>query len=482
MPTDAFTEHYSRWASDIINDVPYDMQPGYVENVCRSLGFIDGVTKVYAYIGGGVHFFDLHFEEMGIAAVNIRIRFSVHDHKVAKVSFPILGDPPPGVHLPTEQREFYSLLGEGKEAIQELINENEFENVPTYKIGRGNPEIRFPQEFLRLVNASGFKDWYTFNGSEEELLELKNHIVDKAKYKRKDAVGIAVFMHHEIPEHRGAKNVHITLDVSSLPERFARKCQLTSQSGGQIVYTDTKLHWGEGILTANSAYNVFQVALCRRHMLQRKVGLGDSSPLAFNHRMAELAREDREADNDGMQRGKFDSVSSALAKTVFCADTGDLTRLLCDGAGDRLHANTVDSFRIFRREVNHFCTEHHQVDTSLHRRYGNRILRPSCVLTKIATSGEACFFELSSARAREMHVVSYLCTGCGVAMLLNKAYTTVDNYAAAEVLEPAVIAVCPWCATHWCEKRPRLKLVEVYRTYIQTVGFEHLEKDRLDEA
>jgi hypothetical protein len=463
-----------------MNNVPYDMLPGYLENVCRSLGFIDGVTKVFAYIGGGVHFFDLHFEEMGLTAVNIRIRFSVHDEKAPKISFPKLGGPPPCVRLPTEQRKFWSLLAEGKEAIQALIDESEFENVPTYKIGKGNTEIRFPQEFLRLVNASGFKDWYTFNGSEEELLELKNHIVDKARYRHTDAVGIAVFMHHEMPEHRGAKNVHMTLDVSSLPERFARKCQLTSQSGGQIVYTDTRLHWGAGILTANSAYNVFQVALCRRLHMHPKLGLGDSSPLAFNHRMAELARGDREADNVGMQRGKFDSVSNALTATVFCANPWDLTRLLCDGAGDRLLASTADSFRIFRQEVNHFCLEHQKVDTSLHRTYGNRILRASCVLTKNGTSGEACFFELSSARAREMHVVSYLCTGCGVALLMNKAYTSVDNYAAAEVLEPAVVAVCPWCAIDWCDKRPRLKLVEVYRSDIQTVGFEHL--DRLDGA
>jgi hypothetical protein len=84
MPHIPRTEQYTRWARDLFESVPFDMQPGYVDNMCRALGYLPGVTKVYAYLGGGVHFFDIHFEEMGIAAVNIRVRFHVHDAKVKK--------------------------------------------------------------------------------------------------------------------------------------------------------------------------------------------------------------------------------------------------------------------------------------------------------------------------------------------------------------------------------------------------------------
>jgi hypothetical protein len=478
MPEVPDTEHYTRWAWDIIDSVPFDMQPSYANNLCRVLGYLPGVTKVYAYLGGGIHFFDLHFEEMGIAAVNIRIRFHVHDGKVAKISFPEISDPLPDGSKTPEEVLFYQLVQEGKNAIWSLIHSQEFENVPKHTRGRVKSEVRLPYEFIRLFNATGFKDWYTFMGSEQELLSLNKHILDVAGYKSRDTVGISVLQHHEKPRHRKngllATNVHITLDFSTIPARFSDMFQRTTQYGGQIVYTHNKLHVGEGVCTFNSAYNVYQAAL-HKVFARPDRGIDECSPLTFNHRMALLARQDRGTDTAGMMAGKFDSLSCALARSVFCADTLDVANKLCDGVKDR-----IEAFHDYRLEVNHYRSEHQQVDGQLHRKFGDRIFGPYCVPDrKKRVNEQSSYKQLSSARAYEMHLVFYLCTGCGVVMLLNKCYTPTSNYAPDAVQLP-VINLCPYCASECCEKDINLKLVEVPRMYIETVGFKDIEKGRVE--
>jgi hypothetical protein len=118
--------------------------------------------------------------------------------------------------------------------------------------------------------------------------------------------------------------------------------------------------------------------------------------------MANLAREDRGTDRAGTQAGKFDSISCVLARCLFCVDTLDVANMLCDGAIDRLQC-----FHDYRLEVNHFRSEHQHLDDQLHRRVGDRILRPSCVLYgKKRSIGDITYKQLSPARAYQMNLVS----------------------------------------------------------------------------
>jgi hypothetical protein len=64
-------------------------------------------------------------------------------------------------------------------------------------------------------------------------------------------------------------------------------------------------------------------------------------------------------------------------------------------------------------------------------------------------------------------------------MLLNKCYTPTSNYA-PDAVELPVINLCPYCASECCEKDINLKLVEVPRMYIETVGFKDIEKGRVE--
>jgi hypothetical protein len=116
--------------------------------------------------------------------------------------------------------------------------------------------------------------------------------------------------------------VHLTLDFDQLLSRFADMFHMVVQRGGTLVYTDSLMHVGRRICSFNSAWNVLPSSLCK----PTDQTLGMSSPLAFNHRSPELARDKidaafrlRPGRKAHMLQGSYDSLSNMLAKTVFCA-------------------------------------------------------------------------------------------------------------------------------------------------------------------
>lgn len=50
-----------------------------------------GVTSPYGYVGGCAHFFDVHYEEFGQAAVNAQVVFDVHDRLPELSASPVDG-------------------------------------------------------------------------------------------------------------------------------------------------------------------------------------------------------------------------------------------------------------------------------------------------------------------------------------------------------------------------------------------------------
>jgi hypothetical protein len=346
-----------------------------------------------------------------------------------------------------------------------------------------------PYEYLKLFDVVGFKDWFTFVGSEVDLLHLRDYIRNQAGYSELDAIGIRVFQHHEHPEfkfpdNKVGYNVHLTLDFDHLPSRFADMFQMVVQRGGTLVYTDSLMHVGRGICSFNSAWNVFPSSLCKR----TDRTLGTSSPLAFNHRSAELARSEvaavfhlRPGGMAHMLQGSYDTLSHMLAKTVFCASNNlHLSAKLAEGC---VEPETV--MRLFHEQKKEICAFqllHKEADNQLHRVHGARILREGCVPRPVVVGGkrqrctgsELKYKTVSAERASVMHLASYLCTGCGVAMLLNKLYCPESNYAPEAPDEPPV-SLCSWCAQQCCEVEDELVLVEVMRESIIATGFEHIE-------
>ena len=62
------------WTEQVAAEVPGELQAYSIYNLCRLLGWTaGGVTTPYAYVGGPFHFFDIHFEEFGQAAVNAHV-------------------------------------------------------------------------------------------------------------------------------------------------------------------------------------------------------------------------------------------------------------------------------------------------------------------------------------------------------------------------------------------------------------------------
>jgi hypothetical protein len=454
--------------------VPIELQPGDKENLCRVLGFLDGVTNVYAYLGGGGHFFDLHSEESGIAAVNIRIQFEPHDrHVVDTLRFPIVTPKP--TKCSTLARKFFKAIGLGEATIDKL--RAEFISYP--KASTSKAGTKLPQEFIRLFNVTGFKHWYSFMGTEQHLLELRDHIRSMAQYGPLDAPGISIMQHHVKPtcsvDGKEYKNVHISLNFHTLPRPFHEMFLLTRQAFGALVYTDCLLHVGVGICSFNSAYNVYPARLSEREGLV----IGRCSPLAFNHRQSELARKEI---GTCMTRGHFDGLTCALARSIFCADPSEVEFKLAGGCGDT--DSLEQSFGNCATEIIRFKNMHLEADRQLHRTYGDRIVKDTCVeqddnMLKRDCSGEAKkrFKALSSSRAHEMHLVCYLCTACGEVMLLDRGYTPVCNYAPKD-LKLDVVNLCSWCAMQCCAGDQTLQLVHVPRVNIVATGWQHIKSAR----
>jgi hypothetical protein len=271
------------------------------------------------------------------------------------------------------------------------------------------------------------------------------------------------------------ENVHISLNFSRLPQRFRDMFQLTRQAGGALVYTDCLLHVGLGICSFNTAYNVCSASLSKREGLV----IGRCSPLAFNHRQSQLARQET---GECMTCGQFDSLTCALARSVVCADPSEVLFKLAGGCEDT--DSLERAFSQCAAEIIRFKNMHLEVDRELHREYRERLLKDTCVEqsgsgVKRACSGESKkeYKVLSSRRALQMHLVCYLCTGCGVVMLLDKGYTPVDNYAPANVnLE--VVNLCSWCAMQCCAGDQNLHLVEVPRVNVIATGWKHIKESR----
>jgi hypothetical protein len=327
-------------------------------------------------------------------------------------------------------------------------------------------------------------------GSEADLLSLRDYIRAQAGYSELDAIGIKVFQHHEHPKFKFSDgkvgyNVHLTLDIAKLPQKFAAMFQRVLQSGGILVYTDCLMHFGRGICCFNSAWNVFPCSFCMRTDLN----LGMSSPLAFNHRAAELARSEIGAvfsmspgQNTYMMQGSYDTLSNMLAKTIFCATNNlHLSAKMAEGCG---HPESVMKlFEAVRREICHFQLLHKDADNQLHREFGHRILREGSVPAAVGDNSQrdgnstTKYKVLSSERAAQMHLVSYLCTGCGVVMMLNKLYCPESNFAPGNPDEPAV-SLCSLCARVCCRVNPELVLVEATRDSIIATGYEHIETQK----
>jgi hypothetical protein len=206
------------------------------------------------------------------------------------------------------------------------------------------------------------------------------------------------------------------------------------------------MHVGRGICSFNSAWNVVPSSLCKRSDWH----LGTSSPLAFKHRSAELARREvtsvfhlRPGDMAHMLQGSCDSLSHMLAKTVFGASNSlHLSAKLAVGC---VEPETV--MRLFHEQKKEICAFqllHKQADNQLHRVHGARILREGCVPVVVGGKRQRCtgselkYKTVSAERASAMHLAIYLCTGCGVAMLLNKLYCPESNYAPKAPDEPPV--------------------------------------------
>lgn len=469
------TAFYTRWASFIANLVPNELHPGSAQNICRLLGYLPGVTQVYAYLGGGVHFFDMHFEELGMAAVNVRIRFSEPRQSTATVDLPRVTSRPE--ECTCFQKEFF-------DAVEEAMS----------SLRQGNETLKgLPYEAIKLFDAIGFKEWFTFVGDEADLLSLRDYIRKQTGYSEVDAPGITAFQHHELSEFKFSngsigENLHLTLDFAKLPAKYASMFQLVVQRGGDLVYTDCLLHVGRGICCFNSAWNVFPCTFSKR----LEGTIGRCSPLSFNHKAAEHTRQEigaikrlEQGSFGHMTGGKFDSLSCMLAKTLFCAsDTLELTSKLADGCADT--ESVMQEFEVCRREIVKYQLQHKGVDNQLHRQYGHRLLRDGCVPcsgSKRQRDGETvdAYKVLSSFRAKEMYLVSFLCTGCGVIMMLNKVYCPESNFAPQNEKEE-VISLCSWCALDCCSLDSELVLVEVPRETLAGTGFEHLQEQRFTET
>ena len=114
----AWSEFQTRYASEICHHIPVELSPNCRRNLSRMLGYVGGVTKAYAHLGGGAHFLELHFEESGIAALNKRVIFQCFNLESAAVTFAEVGVLPKPV--PNHAGDFFNSVRKGAKSIKRL--------------------------------------------------------------------------------------------------------------------------------------------------------------------------------------------------------------------------------------------------------------------------------------------------------------------------------------------------------------------------
>jgi hypothetical protein len=173
------------WARAIEALVPQRLLPTFRENVCRVYGdSATGITAPMAYLGACIHFFDLHFEETGMAAVNCRVLFKklTGEKTLHWRLSPLMRVSNYRTECPTEHHRFYEDLERGIQCIKSLSSDDSmFQKSPVPKFrGQGDRElVCMPNEFIDLFNDIGYKEWLMFHGDTAQTKELAEYVNSK---------------------------------------------------------------------------------------------------------------------------------------------------------------------------------------------------------------------------------------------------------------------------------------------------------------
>jgi hypothetical protein len=297
------------WARAIDALVPQCLLPTYRENLCRVYGdSATGITAPMAYFGACIHFFDVHFEETGMAAVNCRVLFQKSSGEKTKHwrLSPLQRVANYQTECLVEHQRFFEDIERGIACIKSLsADDSMFQKSPVPKKQANRELVCLPNEFIDLFNDIGYKEWFMFHGDTAETEQLAAYV--NSKLDPNDRVpGIRVLQHFLSTVDK----IHITLD----PAKFTGDvgCSLKTlwqrlmQTAGDCVYTDTRLHVGRGWCSFNTAWNMLPLGVFSRSL---QAELGSCCPFVFNMTAANLARD---APLSTLTGGAWDSHSSKL--------------------------------------------------------------------------------------------------------------------------------------------------------------------------
>lgn len=260
----------TNWAWNATRRAPSALAIDCPNNICRAMGAeAHGVTSPYSYVGGTTHFFDLHFEECGQAAVNVHVVFETTCGEEPTLSnTSTLRQMSPGVAL------FWAAHARGLDAVRVMVDK-------ASKKGKRKRQLKLPQRMAAAAMAVGFKRWYIFEGGTADTIRLAEHIRLQLGVPLCRAPGIRPLQHW-----RPAPGSSVTLDPENLPQDLQLMFFAVDQFNGAVVYTDTRLHFGRGICSINAAWNMLPAGVMQRDCTE----LGECSPVVFMETAAKLAR------------------------------------------------------------------------------------------------------------------------------------------------------------------------------------------------
>lgn len=416
--------------------------PDHSENVSVLLGKIVGVTLVYLYMGGTLHFFDIHFEECGLAAVNIRLRVLIHGSTLTRnTRRPMVSSIPS--HAEGDVQGFWGLVKRGLMGMKQVHKQLSARAGTPKKAYPG----RFCRELLPLFDDLGFKQWYILKGNAHDLDSLKAHIqnaITRVGGSRANCVGYSLFQHWrgDGVRYAGAPqdSVSMTLDPFTLQERYLNMFQVALQTGGMMVYTDVRMHFGCGLCSIHASWNVRPLALFDRdsHTVR------DCNPLVFNHVCSRKARNDMTNLPPDAQVGSKsvikieDHVTPELYRKIFC---GSLTaepfsRKKADLDRAENVAAVKEKLHAVWREVHRLCEEQCEAD--------NRLLDLG---SEHLIKGGPAHQLVTPVIASHLHEQSSVCRRCRVLLLDSFVYAMGNDVGGVPPGDADRHGcICAWCA------------------------------------